>query len=245
MFYNNKTITKVLDSEIVEWDIKSANVSVMEYYQLHNQKTIDKLRALPKADRVKRVGILQRNPNFAKALEDGFNKIMAEFIIINSIPSENIISIKRDAIFVKNHAITVNQFGTCVEFVPKNRYLHYLKVNSLQFFIGREKIDVKGLSDTRLPVHENGILQFIRDVCKEGHDYYRVNTYLKEFFTAYKKKELPFDYYREFNDSSLYKLNEMGYEFTQEHIDESDMDTLDISYNLTNILIPVLQLFIN
>lgn len=245
MFYTNKTIPKVLDSEIVEWDIKSGNVSIMEYYQLHNQKVIDKLRKLPKEDRVKRVGILQRNPNFAKALENGFNKMMAEFIVTNQIPSENIISIKRDAIFVKNHAIAVNQFGTCVEFIPKNRYNHYLKIGNLQFFIGRDKIDIKGLNDNVIPLHENGMLQFIRDVCKEGHDYYRVNTYLKEFFTAYKKKELPFDYYREFNESSLYRLIEMGYEFTQDNIEESDMDTLDISYNLKNIMIPVLQLFIN
>lgn len=245
MFYTNKDIPLVTQSSIIEWDIKAANVSMMEYYDLYPKKDIDYLKSLDKMKREVSVGmIMKKDKEFAKKLEAAFNTIIPEFIKSNNIPEDNIISIKRDAIFVKNWNINKSSFGNCVLFVPKNEYTMYIKLPMYEIYISNTKVDVKGVNDEKLSLHQKGMLKFFQDINSLSYNKYEVNKYLKEFALAYKRKELSFDMYRQFTSESIFKINIDDYSAKVDTISEDDIEYLDISYNYLNIILPTIQLFL-
>ena len=73
----NKTNTNIpfIHHEIIEeWDIRSANTSLMKYYKLANPKLISKFEKMDKRDREVSVGMLiKKNREFANALEKMLN----------------------------------------------------------------------------------------------------------------------------------------------------------------------------
>ena len=70
----NRDYPFIHNNEIIEWDIKSANTSLMRYYNLQPNKVIDKLASMPKSQREISVGKLMKNDNeFAKDVEASFN----------------------------------------------------------------------------------------------------------------------------------------------------------------------------
>ena len=71
-----------------------------------------------------------------------------------------------------------------------------------------------------------------------------MNSYLHEFTEAYKKRELPFDFYREFNSQSVYKYYDGENEITLDEIDESTIDCIDIGWNYFNVILPTIRLFV-
>ncbi|MCM1214137.1 MAG: hypothetical protein NC548_06405 [Lachnospiraceae bacterium] len=245
MFKTNKGLSKIVNSSVVEWDIRAANVSLMEYYALAPQSTIAKIRAQDKSQREITVGKLQgKVKGFAKALEDSFNKIIEEFIQANGLEYDSdIVSIKRDAVFVKDKQITQDTFGP-VTFVPKNSYQHVLLIPGYEFYVSTEKTDVKGVSDLVLDNHTDGMLDFIRSVVFTWHDTPQLYRYMKQYCDAYKKKDLDFDAYRRFDSESCFDVLMGGDNMRMAEIDEEDMPFLDISFNYENVIIPTLQMVI-
>ena len=245
MFYTNPSIDFLTKSEIVEWDLKAGNLSLIKEYNLFDKDVIHKLEDMDKKDRVIAVGNLMReNKSFSKELEKLFNKTIGVFIKENKLEDEDIISIKRDAVFVKNRSILKNTFGKYLEFRPKNLYHSYLRIPSYEFYLGESTIDVKGIEDSVLDLHKEGILQYIQDVLYLSSYYKDLHRYLKEFVLEYKKKNLLYDYYREFNTSSKYSLVIEGYQSYVVGMEEDLLEFLDISFNYKNIVLPVIQIFL-
>ena len=60
MFFTNKAYTLVINTSIVEYDIKSANTSVMEYYKMIPQPKIDMIKEMSKQERVVKIGKMMR-----------------------------------------------------------------------------------------------------------------------------------------------------------------------------------------
>jgi hypothetical protein len=108
-------------------------------------------------------------------------------------------------------------------------------------------MDVKGIgSREAISLHANGMCKFINDLIDLYIANNRVDTnnYLHEFTEAYKARELPFEYYREFNSQSAYKYYEGDDEIVLDEIDESTIDYIDISWNYFNVILPAIRLFI-
>lgn len=236
----NRDYPFIHNNEIIEWDIKSANTSLMRYYNLQPNKIIDKLASMPKSQREISVGkLMKKDKEFAKALEESFNKIIQEFMDTNNLTWDDIVSVKKDAVFVKNHGIQKSEFGA-VHFIPKNQYKHVLLLPKYEIYISNEKIDVKGIPDEKVALHKNGMLDFINTALDSADNFISMQKFFKEYVTAYKLKELEFDSYREFNPDSLFTI---GGEFPMrvEDMIEEDMEFLDISYNYINVIIPTIQ----
>lgn len=84
MFWKNDLISIAVNAEIVEYDIKHGNTSIMEAFQMVDQELIDHLNSLSKKKRVEAVGVMQgKDPDFAKALEDNFDIAVNEFLEAN------------------------------------------------------------------------------------------------------------------------------------------------------------------
>ena len=104
---NNKLKVFEIDSEIVVWDIKTANLSICSEYKLLTEKQIRQIESMPKDKRVRTVGLLERSSKkFAKALEEHFDIVVNQFIEQNGLnKDQDIICIKKDAVFVINKNI--------------------------------------------------------------------------------------------------------------------------------------------
>ena len=227
----------LFNTDIFEYDMKSAGTSVMEEFHIVPIDTIAKLKKLPKHERVVHEGNLQRkNKDIAAKLTDGLAEIRKRFYIENSIDMGDIISVNKDAIFVTKKCKELT-FG-CVKFVEKHHYSSYLKLQRYQFYYNGD-LDVKGISDETLKLHDNGISKIMKSFfCNmETSDKKTTLLYLRRIITCYKMRELPIEYYREFNPSSKYKTVSGNWEY--DDFWEDQKDELDISYNLQNILLPL------
>ena len=238
----NKDIPFIHHEMIEEWDIRSANTSLMRYYNLVDMKNIEKFEKMSKSDREINVGLfLKNNRDVSNALEKSFTDIIYEFINSNELePSSDIISIKKDAIFVRNKVIHNNIFGE-VEFVKKNTYTGCLLLPKYEFYYSSTNIDVKGISNESLKLHEDGILSFVSLLMKESKNWVDLNVFMKDYAKAYKNRDLTFNSYREFNSNSKFKVNLFNNYVYMDYIDEDLLEDTDISFNYMNIYLPTLK----
>lgn len=247
----NKTNTNVpfIHHELIdEWDIRSANTSLMKYYKLASPAIISKLEKMEKRDREPAVGrISQKDKSFSAALEKAFTDIINEFITANQLnPDTDIISIKKDSVFVRNKNIQYHEFGNgAVNFINKNSYAGCLLIPNYEFYYAKDKIDVKGISDDVLHLHEDGILAFISMMMQESNNWIELNRFMKEYTVAYKTRQLPFNAYREFTSVSKFRVSLYGNEVLMDNIDEDLIEDTDISFNYEKIYLQALKTIAN
>ena len=82
----NRTIPFITNEEIAEWDIHSANTSLMRYYNLCDESLINKIEKMDKDKRVVFIGkMMRKSKEFSIQLEDAFTNILKEFIKANNL----------------------------------------------------------------------------------------------------------------------------------------------------------------
>lgn len=231
--------------KIVEWDIKSANTSLMRKYHLCDEDTIASFERMKKKDREIAVGKYSRNtPGFSVALEKAFDDIIHLFLDTNEIDIRyDCTAVRKDAIFVRSHDVKVSKFDE-VQFIPKNEYSGRLLIPKYEFYYSQKSIDVKGINDNALHLHEDGTLAFIKTVFENSRDLKRLYTFIKDYCYAYKMRELPFNAYRQFNSESLFKVCVLDGIIDMEEISDEYIEYADISFNYINIILEVLKILI-
>lgn len=248
--YLNKTRPLLINSEIIEWDIKSANISIIKAYKLLPEDMIEKIENMPKKARNVTVGkIGMKDKTFMSTLEDKFTEVVERFINENNLDMNyDVLSVKRDAVFVINRNITSNSQMGAINFIPKNIYTGFIYIKPYEFYWTGKDVEMKNLSIDYQKLHTDGILSFIKDIfiLASRNDFKRLKLYLVEFVNAYKKKELPFDFYRTFDSMSKFTIYfDYGDRvIMSDNVDESLLKNLDISYNYINIVLPICRLFI-
>ena len=244
-------VEKLVNKQIIEYDLKSANTSLCREYGLLPKDKIDKIDALPKEKRTKRIGVMMRDDKvFKDALVLAFKDIRRRFFEENNLSDEDVLAIKKDAIFVKGE-VPITDFGDC-HFIPKNEYTSYLYLNRFELYyserFGESRLDVKGMNDEDLKKHEDYMLFFIRkffhvlqaDTWKGSYQY------LYRFISKYKKRELEVGFYREFSHENVFKMIDEEETYDDEIFIpyEDKSEHVDISYNYFNILMPLVKMLI-
>ena len=247
MFWKNPDFDKVINSRIIEWDIKSGNTSIMRAFNLCPIERIRELEEMKKQDRVIAVGNMMKDSEFSKKLEAGFNQVVNEFMELNGLnKDDDVLRIMRDAVYVINKPIKYDTIREYCHFIPKNEYIGYFFLSPYEFFISQHSIDVKGIDDEKLKYHENGTLRVIRDVYDACVEYnmnqVKINAFMKGVVDAYIHRDLEFDAYREFNNESNFRINMYGHEVLSDAITERDLSDVDISFNYLKIIIPLIKL---
>lgn len=235
--WTNPTIIYLFNDTIFEYDIKSAGTSISEYYKLLPKETLDTLKNAKKEKRVVMEGNLQRdNKEYRDRLNEGFKNIRKLFIESNGLTEDDIISIKKDAIFV-TRKVRFTKFD-CVHFVKKNQYSSYINTHGKEYYYSKDVLDIKGISDEAAELHKEGMLRFIIEYFykAENKDKKTLLKYISDTFTKYKMLELPVEYYREFDFNSSYNVTTDDSEWKEWWDDRKD--ELDIMYNIENIFIP-------
>lgn len=202
----NPNIEYLFNSEIIEYDIQDAGFSLVKQFKLLSDEKIRELANIDKGfERHRAIGILQRDDKeFSRKLTEKFAEVRTIFISTNNLTDNDIISVKKDAIY------TIGQckrlvFGK-VNFVAKNRYTSYIRFHSIQnleIYYSSEGIDVKGIGESAIKRHRLYMMEFIRTMISmiEGNTP-RAKRYLAKFIREYKSNELDDAYYLEFNNVS-------------------------------------------
>lgn len=240
----NENIPFLFNKEIIEYDMKDAGFSLTQEFELLDKNDIDKLGKLKKDRRKVEMGKIERdNSEYRDSKKEAFKLARQMFFEANELEISDIISIKKDAIITTKMCSQQN-FGKYILFRPKNLYTSYIQLRKrLEFYYSPDKLDIKGISDDVLKLHEDYMIKFIKLFFHkmETENDTTVIDFMKRFITKYKRKELEVGYYRNFNHESNYTLIN---NFTDSFMDywEDSKDDLDISYNFHEILLKLIQI---
>ena len=221
---------------ITEYDISKANISILRSMNIIDQETYEWLY---KAERMKRqiyVGNLQKDQEIAHKLTQGFRAARRLLFQANNILDREVLSIKKDAIFIINRKLQNTKFGL-IDFVPKNIYTGFYRLNNLEIYYyynkitQEERIDVKGINDERLKLHEEFFLQLLKDI------FYTLQVngpevalrMLKDYYMSYITRQLPMEHYRRFGGDNSYYVNNAG--LILDTTNPAFKDIVDINYN--------------
>lgn len=228
----------IFSSIITEYDISKANINILKYKNMITPKEYEYAISLDKKSREIYIGLKQKNSNIANALQEGFAEFREKFITANNFTETDIISIKKDAIFILNKKAKIVNFDNIV-FTEKNIYNSYMNLNRLEIYYGSDpingtdKIDIKGISNELLPLHEDYMICFLCTVLDyiQSNSIKEVYEMILQFEKMYRNKELAVEFYREFNSDSMYRISINGTQYLLDTISNNEFYYLNISTN--------------
>lgn len=184
-------------------------------------------------------------PELKKVFKEKFIEIRKWFFEQNDIKDEEVLSIKKDAIFTLKRCLNTEYDN--INFIEKNIYTSYYRINKNEFYYNKNNIAVKGISDELLVHHNNYMLDFLSIFFKmnEISKRKKIIELMKEFSYYYKNRNLEIGYYRELNKDCLFRLkNELYNENVLVDNYFGDINNLEIYYNYTNYIIPLISILI-
>lgn len=229
--------TAIGGTYIREYDISKANINILLYKGLITRERYKYLYSLPKKLREVLVGVMQRNKKYLIAIQEGILEFKERFFKSNRIKDDDVVAIKNDAIFIKDVVPKYTKFFN-IEFKLKNIYTTFMNVNGIEIYYNSNtgKMDLKGLGEDRIELHKS-MLESIKIIV----DFASLNAfddcfyYLKDIYRKLCNKELPVDYYREFNPRSEFLIDSrhtmMGYSLQYNYLPESYKKYLNIATN--------------
>ena len=242
--YISHQLPYIFNREIIEYDMRDGGFSVSKEYNLLTESEIEKYEKYRKQTRTVELGKKQRKDKiYTEGLKDGFMKARKAFFEANEINIEDVISIKKDAIFIaRAGGCKYTKVGKYIEFREKHSYSSYIQLpRNLEIYYSPNGTDVKGISDEKIQAHKDYCISFINDFCNkmETNKPYQVLGFLRRFSDKYKRRELPVGYYREFNVMSKFRAMD-GTEFDEYW--EDGAEDLNITYNFFNLIIKLIQI---
>lgn len=230
---------------IREYDIAKANINILFYKGLINQHQYQYLHDLPKKVREIRVGLMLRDDhNLNEGLKNGFREMRELFYETNQVQDYEVLAVKKDAIYLIGREAPVTHFKN-VEFKCKNQYTSFYKLanNSLELYYyldtirNEEKLDVKGISDTALTLHQPYMLDFLKYIFSLAQTgmYEDAMNDIKTFYNEIISGKADIGYYRELNNRSQFRSravidgNRIYFNCLGSKVKKSDIDP---SYNI-------------
>lgn len=221
----NPNIDYLFNSEIIEYDMKDAGFTLIKQYGLLPDEKIRELEKLERGvERHIAVGKLQRDDKeFSNALLNKFAEMRELFMAMNKIESDDIISVKKDAIYTIGRKKRV-QFGK-VMFAEKNVYSSYVRfpaIHNLELYYSDSQTDIKGMSESAVNRHRLYMVYFLRQMISgiESKDPAIKRKFMR-FVMDYKAHTLDDGYYLEFNNLSR---------------------NIDPGFNYMRVIIPISQI---
>ena len=233
-------IKYLFNTYIREYDISKCNVNVLLYKGIINKEEYTKIMNLSREYRQVHIGYILKDERINRAFEEGLTEVRKSFLEMNELNEGDILSIKNDAIFVINKIPTCTSIGN-IRFLNKNTYTSFLKLANMEIYYGLDRqsntevIDVKGINDSKLEFHKNGILDIICNTLWyiSNGDSPTAIDYISDTYKKYINKQLPIDCYRNFDNMSMYDIVVYDHRYGVHHLNNTpeNLELLDISYN--------------
>ena len=232
---------------IQEYDIVEGGFSVSKEKDLLPKDFICFLSALTKHERHVEIGkYIRENKDFNNKLFEGFREFVFYFCKENKISEEKILSIKKDSVTFFDSNIKRSSFGEVV-FTPRARATSFALINGKEFFVNTSdnKEWFNGFNEDFY--YKDTLIEEIFNLLRYGEtkDNRFLFEYIRELRTSYVDLSLCDSYYKELspNNGFLLKKNLIDYSIYADHIKEGDIDSIDISYNYLNYILPICNLF--
>ncbi len=238
----NAPIDYIISNYIREYDMSKANINILLYKGLISKSRYDYYFNLPKRSREIQIGcLIKRDAVINQALKEGFKEMRQLLFDANNLQDYEILSIKKDAVYVIGRQLSITKFKN-VEFVCKNIYTSFYRLVNLEMYYyldtkQREALDIKGISDNIIVLHEPFMLDFLKYIfylAQNGQVLESLIT-IKNFYTDFISGKQDIGYYREFNNRSLFRSkvsiggNRIYFNSLNENVSVND---LDISFNI-------------
>jgi hypothetical protein len=230
---NYLTDNRFVTGNIIEYDIKQANINMLYKYNVIDESKYIYLSNLPKINREIIVGnMIRSNKDVFNTIKKGIKEAKISLFDSNNINEIEVVRIADDAVYVNRvNGLKITKFDN-IEFVPKSIYTTYLKLNSLLFFINfgtQINVDIKGLGDD-YSIHEPIITVIVNIINQLQYDGVKsAMKTLNNFIEDYLTRKLDVSYYRELSPEGLYRV--IGGEFFISNLPEL-AEEIDIGYNL-------------
>lgn len=238
--YLNKDIAYLRNNIIREYDMVNAGINILRHNNIFTQEEYDRLNSMDKLEKNILVGkFLKNNPDISDALMNEFINIRKELFERNEITDDDVLSIKKDAIFVINKKMNDLQLNEFYQFQEKNKYIGYMNIDNKEFYYDMTKrhLDIKGFSKHIKEFHSNYLFKELEelmylDLSNEKNMVFEKLIQLKYSFVT---KELPKEYYYDIQQGK-YLFETIGQMFYLDDIDDDLKKICFINNNLNFIL---------
>jgi hypothetical protein len=238
--YLNKDIAYLRNNIIREYDMVNAGINILRHNNIFSQEEYDQLNSMDKLEKNILVGkFLKNNPDISDALMNEFINIRKELFDRNGITDDDVLSIKKDAIFVINkkiHDLELNEF---YQFQEKNKYIGYMNIDNKEFYydMTKRRLDIKGFSKHIKEFHKDYLFKELEELMylDLSDEKNMVFEKLIQFKYNFVTKELPKEYYYDIQQGK-YLFETIGQMFHLEDIDDDLKKICFINNNLNFIL---------
>lgn len=210
LLWENPEFPYVFRKNIVEYDMRSASLSVSRRFKLLPDQQLDQFERMPKEKRTKAVGLIQRdNKEFSENMINGILQTRKEFLTLNHLDESNIITLHSDAIIFIQSSDVIDKID-CVPFIKKHTWSSYLRYDRVEMFYDNGIITYKGIPKQMLQQHTLGICQYLLKVFEMIEEYDdSIFQYLNKFQKMYLQDKFPEYYYIPFGNTGKYKRENM------------------------------------
>lgn len=210
LLWFNPNIQFMFHANIVEYDMKAMSVSISEKYQLIDQSIIDKLKRMPKDQRTKAVGLMQRDSKeYSERLIQCELETRRKFLEMNNLTESDVICLHSDACIFNSRKKIINNIEG-VEFKHANTWSSYMRFKGIEMFYDGEVLEYKGVAKELLNQHSMGIHRYLCEVFNKLENYDQsIIDYITKFQKNYLQDKLPDYYYLAFGRLGDYKMSNL------------------------------------
>ena len=212
----------VFNTQITEYDIRSAGLSILMNSDVLDEQKISELEAMTKNSRVVAIGMMIRdNPEYQQIISKGLVAARKAFITENALTEADIVCIKKDAIFTTRRCSKLEFNG--IQFRSKTKWRSYMKLGRIEFlFLDKNRYQILGLGTMATDYHKDGWIKSIIEIMdRVTNADNSVRSMVMNLISKYKSEKLPERYYHAF---------------------KSDPRSVDPEYNYREIIIPLMMI---
>lgn len=242
---NYKTpIRYLVNTYIREYDLSKANINALFYMGRITQEERDSYLAMDKQERETKIGLwIRKDRSVYKDIQSGIVEAKRRLVIANNIEDFDVVSVKNDAMFIVGKDLSQTDFPP-FHFAIKNVYTMYIQLADLEIYYGdtvnpitgmvNTTIDVKGIKDQELALHQGGMLDLICDACYrlQREDIRDTIRWVSQIYQSYIDRKLPKEYYRSFDSYSGYTIKTFVQAMSLGEINDNMIPYVDINRNL-------------
>ena len=205
--YFNPLYDFIISRYIREYDMEKSNISILYDQGIIDYQKYCELYNAPRQYRQEYVGkLILKNSSIQTILDNGVMDAKEKLFKANNLSQNNVLTIKNDAVFVIDQRLSITEFGT-IKFKEKNTYTSFYKLGNknakeLYYYYdaisGFEKLDVKGINDNLLYLHEPYFMEFLKQLfcsaqIESMNDCLEI---LNVYYNQYVNRKLEIGHYR-------------------------------------------------
>ena len=233
--YTRKDITIIRNTMIREYDIKSAGLNILYNKEYVDEETYNHLMSIDKLERNIIIGKwLRENTSVNKEMMDEFIRIRKAFFEMNNLEDDNVLAIKKDAIFVIDRVLSGLQFENYL-FVAKDEYTDFILMNKKEYYYNKytNELVVKGFSQETKEFQKDYYFLLIKTLLNipNPKDRFKCLIIFKDDFL---NRRLSKEYYKSI-ESNAYLFKMAGSLLGMDDIPDNLLPKVFLGYNIAFI----------